>query len=125
VAGERIAHDQLLNGERMGDVTPRERTDDRLGDAEIGKRNGYGSAPYLNAREILRPLGAQWHAEETEPLGWRFGQTRPIHRSRRFRVKGQSGPINRKRPAGGGGALLGLLQGGEICISIYVWIRGR
>jgi hypothetical protein len=25
----------------------------------------------------------------------------------------------------GTGALLGLLQGGEICISIYVWIRGR
>jgi hypothetical protein len=36
-----------------------------------------------------------------------------------------SRPHNRKRPAGGGGALLGLLQGGEICISIYVWIRGR
>jgi hypothetical protein len=29
-------------------------------------------------------------------------------------------PHNRKRPAGKGGALLGLLQGGEICISIYV-----
>jgi hypothetical protein len=27
---------------------------------------------------------------------------------------------NRKRPSGEGGALLGLLQGGEICISIYV-----
>jgi hypothetical protein len=30
-----------------------------------------------------------------------------------------------KTPRRGGGALLGLLQGGEICISIYVWIRGR
>jgi hypothetical protein len=31
---------------------------------------------------------------------------------------------NRKRPAGEGEAFLGLLQGGEICISIYV-ICGR
>jgi hypothetical protein len=34
-------------------------------------------------------------------------------------------PPQQKTPRRGGGALLGLLQGGEICISIYVWIRGR
>jgi|SRR5436305_921839 len=34
-------------------------------------------------------------------------------------------PSQQKTPRRGGGALLGLLQGGEICISIYVWIRGR
>lgn len=29
-------------------------------------------------------------------------------------------PAQQKTPRRGGGALLGLLQGGEICISIYV-----
>ena len=37
VPGERVADDQLLDGEGMGDVTARERTDHRLRDAEIGK----------------------------------------------------------------------------------------
>lgn len=36
---ERVANDQLLDGERSGDVTARERTDHRFGDAEIGKRS--------------------------------------------------------------------------------------
>jgi hypothetical protein len=31
----------------------------------------------------------------------------------------------RKRPSWEGGALLGLLQGGEIRVSLYMWIRGR
>jgi hypothetical protein len=39
VAGQRIADDQLLDGEGGGDVAARERTDDRFGDAEIGKRS--------------------------------------------------------------------------------------
>jgi hypothetical protein len=39
VTGECIAHDQLLDGERMSDFTARERTDHRLRNAEIGKRN--------------------------------------------------------------------------------------
>jgi hypothetical protein len=38
VAGERVAQDQALDGERLGDVAARERADDRRGDAEIGKR---------------------------------------------------------------------------------------
>ena len=37
MAGERVAHDQLLDGERLGDVAARERVDDRFRDAEIGK----------------------------------------------------------------------------------------
>jgi hypothetical protein len=38
-----------------------------------------------------------------------------------------NGPHNRKRPSGKEGRYLGLLQGGEICISIYVdpWEVGR
>ena len=32
----------------------------------------------------------------------------------------QQKPAQQKTPRRGGGALLGLLQGGEICISIYV-----
>jgi hypothetical protein len=39
VTSERIADNQLLNRERMGDVTARKRIDDRLRDAEIGKGN--------------------------------------------------------------------------------------
>ncbi len=39
MAGERVAHDQLLDGEGVGDVAARERIDDRFGDAEIGKRS--------------------------------------------------------------------------------------
>jgi hypothetical protein len=39
MAGERVAHDQLLDGERLGDVAARERADNRFGDAEIGKRS--------------------------------------------------------------------------------------
>jgi hypothetical protein len=37
VTGEGIPHNKLLDGERLGDVTARKRTDDRLRDAEIGK----------------------------------------------------------------------------------------
>jgi hypothetical protein len=43
---ERIADHQLLDGERLSDVTARERRDHRLRDAEIGKRS-YRSAPDL------------------------------------------------------------------------------
>lgn len=34
-------------------------------------------------------------------------------------------PLQQKTPLRGGGALLGLLQGGEIYVSLYMWIRGR
>ena len=37
VAGERVADDQLLDGEGLGDVAARESAHDRFGDAEIGK----------------------------------------------------------------------------------------
>jgi hypothetical protein len=39
VAREGVAHDQLLDWERLGDVAARERAHHRLGDAEIGKRS--------------------------------------------------------------------------------------
>jgi hypothetical protein len=39
MAGERVAHDQLLDGEGFGDIAARERADDRFRDAEIGKRS--------------------------------------------------------------------------------------
>jgi hypothetical protein len=44
VAGERVAHDELLDGERRDDVAARERADDRGGDAEIGKRGDFVSS---------------------------------------------------------------------------------
>jgi hypothetical protein len=37
VAGERIAHHELLDGEGLSDVATRKRADHRLRDAEIGK----------------------------------------------------------------------------------------
>jgi hypothetical protein len=37
MAGERIADNQLLDGEGVGDLTARERANHRLRDAEIGK----------------------------------------------------------------------------------------
>lgn len=39
MALERVADDQLLNWERLGDVALCERAYDRLRDAEIGKRS--------------------------------------------------------------------------------------
>lgn len=38
MAGERVAEDQLLDGEGFDDVATRERVDDGLGYAEVGKR---------------------------------------------------------------------------------------
>jgi hypothetical protein len=61
----------------------------------------------------------QWHVEETEPLGWRFGQTRPTHRSspdpsaeagfQRLQAIRQNPASrhNRKRPAGEAGRFWG------------------
>jgi hypothetical protein len=37
----------------------------------------------------------------------------------------RSAAPQQKTPLRGGGALLGLLQGGEIYVSLYMWIRGR
>jgi hypothetical protein len=37
MAGQRVAYDQLLDGERLCDVAVRERAHHRFGDAEIGK----------------------------------------------------------------------------------------
>jgi len=39
VAGERVAHHQLLDRKRLGDVAARKRAYGRLRDAEIGKRS--------------------------------------------------------------------------------------
>jgi hypothetical protein len=39
VAGERVANDQLLDRERLGDVAALECAHDRLRDAEVGKRS--------------------------------------------------------------------------------------
>ena len=37
MAGERVADDQLLDGERLGDVALGERAHHGFGDAEVGK----------------------------------------------------------------------------------------
>jgi hypothetical protein len=37
VAGERVAHNQLLDGERLSDAALSERTHHGFGDAEVGK----------------------------------------------------------------------------------------
>jgi hypothetical protein len=45
VAVERVAEDELLDGEGLDDVAARERTDDGFGYAEVGKRTDF-CAPF-------------------------------------------------------------------------------
>lgn len=69
MAGERIADDQLLDGEGFGDVPLRKCARDRLRDAEIGERHDDVCSFVGDSGEIQRPLNAKQRTEGTEPLG--------------------------------------------------------
>src|SRR4051794_25305236 len=58
----------------MGDVTTRKRINDRLRDAEIGKRNYLKCSLFERLGEILRPLVAKRHTEGNGTSRVAFGQ---------------------------------------------------
>jgi hypothetical protein len=74
VAGERVAHDELLDGEGGGDVAARERADDRLGDAEVGKRGDVVSSFLSDLGEILQPLSASGTRRKRNLSGGRLAK---------------------------------------------------
>lgn len=84
--GQRVADDQLLDGEGLGDVAALKRADDRFGDAEIGKRNDVICSFLSVLGEIQRPLNAKAACGGNGTSRAALGQTRRNHRSSHRRI---------------------------------------
>ena len=118
----RLSDDSLLEIRPLN----READDDppswRIGEAPFGMalKHGPGLLVDWEALKIPPPEGSGGaHPGETDPASRpeaRQPGGRGVHKNRIWLAK----PPQQKTPRRGGGALLGLLQGGEICISIYV-----